>query len=354
MSSYSNHLYLMSAIDEQYQFWFHGLGLHSNNYHLIAIHEEIPKTGIKGLSNKIELNIIKNNISLLLIEASWPFLNPFFLFYLKKKYNLMIVLLNIDDEFKFEWITTTYGTIADLILSFDYISVQRFRQSGANAFHFMHPILIPEDNIFNNQLTKNDISFVGRVEGKPSRYNLLKYLDREGFDVKTFKSKDVNDPSYLSNDDMYSIYNNSTINLSFSGITSYGKPNSILFYQIRGGKARPFEIASAKGFCLCEFSISTSKWFKDGEEIVFFYSHKDLKEKINYYLSNPNEAKKIAIAGSKNVRKNFSSDAISTKFIELINDSKDNIGFDLYGNPHLLKVSPWFAHSISNIYETFI
>jgi hypothetical protein len=102
MASHSNHLYLMSSNERHCQFWFNGLGLYSSNYHLMVVNEVLSKNGIKGLSNKIESNIIENEISLLLIEPSSPVLNPFFVLYLKKIYNLMIVLLNIDDEIKFE------------------------------------------------------------------------------------------------------------------------------------------------------------------------------------------------------------------------------------------------------------
>ena len=168
---------------------------------------------------------------------------------------------------------------------------------------------------------------------------------KEGLNISTFESYSEKDPNYLSINDMYSIYNSSTINLSLSGGTVYAKNTSVLSDHIRGNKARPFEICAAMGFCMCEFSVSTSKWFKDKEEIIFFYSNTDLTEKINYYLSNVDEAKKIAMAGSKKVREEFSSQAVSRKFKELVTSSQSNIGFDLYGAPQKLKVSPWFAYS---------
>ena len=74
MASHSNHLYLMSSNKRHCQFWFNGLGLYSSNYYLMVVNEVLSKNGIKGLSNKIESNIIENEISLLLIEPSSPVL----------------------------------------------------------------------------------------------------------------------------------------------------------------------------------------------------------------------------------------------------------------------------------------
>ena len=119
-----------------------------------------------------------------------------------------------------------------------------------------------------NESINHDISFVGKIEGKPSRFKILNYLNKEGFNVSTFGSSDENNPNYLSVNDMYSVFNNSAINLSFSGVTFQGNTASAISNRIRGNKARPLEILAANGFCLCEFSISTSKFLKDGEEMM--------------------------------------------------------------------------------------
>ena len=141
-----------------------------------------------------------------------------------------------------------------------------------------------------------------------------------------------NDTAYLSIDGMYTVFHNSKINLSFSGITTYLKSTNILLPRIRGHKARPFEILAAGGFCLCEFAISTDKIFKDGKEIVFFYSK----------------------AGSKKVHQEFSREAVRSKFRKLIELNKKNIGIDLYGEPQKLIISKWFAYSHIEIAFPFI
>jgi hypothetical protein len=347
MNSYLSHLYLIPSNDEHVTRWFDGFGKASDNYYILEVDTILSKTGYSGLNKSIESIVIEHNVSVIILDTSTPIVNPFFILYLKKKYNLMFLTLNIDDEFKFEWISAIYSTIADLVLSFDYVSIERFRQSGINAHWLMHPIYIPSEKGNEFSLNKKyDVSFVGRADkGKPSRFNLLTYLADQGIRLSIFSSMNSNDPNYLTMDDMYSVYHNSRINLSFSGITTYGKTTNVLFPSIRGFKGRPFEIASAGGFCLCEYAISIAKVFEDGKDIVFFYSKSDLFEKINYYLAHPDQVNKISMAASKKVHEEFSSIAIANKLKKLIEQNKKNIGKNLYGESQKLVISNWFAYS---------
>ena len=70
----------------------------------------------------------------------------------------------------------------------------------------------------------------------------------------------------------------------------------------------------------------------------------DLIEKIQYYLANPDEAQKIARAGSLKVIETLTSEPISKKFLEYVSEAENNIGKDLYGDPQKLDISRWFAH----------
>ena len=345
---YSNHLYLMHSDGngDGSDMWLDSFRLASKNNEVIHLGEILQTSGLSGLSKEIEDNIIQNQISLLLIETSTPLLNPFFILYLKKKYKLMVVSFAMDDEYKFEWISSIYATLSDIVLSFDYVSVARYRQAGINAFLFMHPIDISYQTLSKkNHEYNNDVAFVGKVDDKIGRKELLEYLKSSGIDTKVYASNSHSDPSFLSVDDMYGVYSSSKINLSFSGITPFGKFTHILGERIRGLKARPFEIALVNGFCLCEFSISTSQWLEHEKEIVFFYSKEDLIEKIQYYLANPDEAQKIARAGSLKVVETLTAKPIAKKFLKYVNETENNIGKDLYGNPQKLKISRWFAHS---------
>jgi len=336
----------MSNNEDLTQFWSNSYGLAAENYKVIFSNDFRKRYGIHVLNNHIEKEIIDNDVSLLLIDISSPIYDPFIIFDLKQKYDLMVVLLAGDDEFKFDWISSSYATVADLVLTTDYVSVNRYRQSGVNAQFVLLPVYIPPEVPMQSkdELTYG-VSFVGRVdEGKPSRAEFIRFLANK-IDVSIFGSSRPNDPLYLSTDEMYSIYRNSTINLNFAGITTYLKIDNVLFERIRAMKLRPFEIAAAGGFCISEFSITLAKCLEDGVDIVFFKSKAELLEKIQYFLRHQDEAKRIAENGKQKIKRHFSAEATAKRLAELIQESQEHLGLDLYGEPHRVKVSRWFASS---------
>ena len=337
-------MHIMSCDDELAQFWSNSYGLAAENYKVIFAHDFRKRYGIHALNNHIEKEIIDNEISLLLIDISSPIYDPFMIFNLKQKYDLMVILLAGDDDFKFDWISSSYATIADLVLTTDYVSVNRYRQSGVNAQFLPFPVYIStEVSLQSNDELKYGVSFIGRVdEGKPSRAKFIRFLAKE-IDVAIFGSSGPDDPFFLTTDEMYSIYRNSAINLNFSGITTYLKIDNALFERIRGMKLRPFEIAAAGGFCISEFSISLAKCLEDGVDIILFKSKAELLGKIQYFLRHRDEAKRIAENGEQKIKKKFSAEATAKRLAELIHESQEHLGLDLYGEPHRVKISRWFA-----------
>ena len=343
----SSQLYLMHSWDAHTEFWLKGFSMASDEYSILYFGDSVAESGLYDLNKVIEQRIIKDNVSMLFIEVSSPIINPFFLERLKEKYGLMIVIFVLDDEFKFDWISSTYGTISDLVLTLDYVSVDRYRQSGINAHFFMHPINIPdiEDISTENNYT-HKISFVGRVsEDKPSRQELLNFLEKNNTGVSIISTSGSKNSRYLSRNEMYSVFKNSLINLSFSGITTYVTTENPLLESKRGTKARHLEISAVGAFCLSEYSISSAKHLRDGKEIVLFKSKKDLLEKIHYYFNHEEEAAEIAMAASKAIKERFSKEAVGLKLRSLIKESLQYNGKDLYGNVLKTKTNAAFAHS---------
>jgi glycosyltransferase involved in cell wall biosynthesis len=338
----------MLTEDCQYRFWSNVYGLAADNYKVIFANDFMRRYGIHALFNKIKKEIIENNISLLLIEISSPIYDPFFIFDLKQEYGLTVVLLALDDEFKFDWISSTYATIADLVLTTDYVSVNRYRQAGVNAHFFMLPVYIPHEMPEQSRnALKYSVSFVGIVDkNKLSRLEFARFLAKNGIAVSYFGCSGTNDPSYLSLDEMYSIFRNSAINLNFTGITTYlDKYDNVLYTRIRGMKLRPLEILAAGGFCISEYSISLAKLLEDGVDIVFFRSKAELIEKIMYFVSHQDEAKRIANNGAKKIKEQYSNEALAKRLEELVQESLKYLGIDLFGEPHRVKVSRWLASS---------
>lgn len=344
----SNQLHLMSSETCQSRFWSDSYALAAENCKVIFANDFVVRHGIHALLIKIQKEIVENNISLLLIEMTSPIYDPFMIADLKEQHGLMVVLLALDDEFKFDWISSSYGTIADLVLTTDYVSVDRYRQAGINAHFFGLPVHIPREAPEQNRSNpKYGVSFVGVLdESKPSRVEFARFLARNEISVSYFLSSGSNDPLYISGDEMYSIFRNSVINLNFAGITTYlDKYDNVLYERIRGMKLRPIEIIAAGGFCISEYSISLARLLEDGVEIVFFKNKAELLERIHFFLSHQDEAKRIAANGKEKVAKQFSREAVARNLAERIRESQEHIGIDLYGEPQRVRVSRWLASS---------
>lgn len=347
-SKLSTHLYVMASKDELTEFWAESFGLGADSYRVIFADEIRREYGLFALYRDIEAEIIEHSISVLLIDLAAPMFDPFFLRELKQKYNLMVVLVTGDDEFKFSWISSSYATVADLVLSTDYVSIDRYRQSGVNAHFFPYPVYIPDElPARTEEAFSYSVSIVGAGKKKgesESRSEFIEFLTKK-INVSLFLNYGTSDPRYLSRDDMYSVFHDSVINLNFAGICSYTKPDDPLFDRIRGMKLRPFEIAAVGGFCMSEFSISLSKSFEDEVDIIFFRNREDLLEKITYFLEHKDEAKRIGNNAAQKIREQYSPEAVAKKLATKIQQSQQHIGIDLYGVPHIVQVSRWLASS---------
>ncbi len=149
----------------------------------------------------------------------------------------------------------------------------------------------------------SDISFVGA--GYHNRRSFLTGL--LDFDMKIWGSEwDLNSPlskcirksgEWIETDDIVKIFNAAKININLhssayhNGIDPYGD-----FVN-----PRTFEIAACEGFQLVDHRSEMSGLFKIGEEIVCFENLGDLRQKVKYYLDNPEERKSIAILGKERV-----------------------------------------------------
>lgn len=74
-------------------------------------------------------------------------------------------------------------------------------------------------------------------------------------------------------------------------------------FEESGGNYRLFEIPACGAFQIVDEKSDIGKYFEIGKEIVTFKDEDDLRSKIEYYLSNPEEREKIAEAGYRRVKK---------------------------------------------------
>ena len=112
------------------------------------------------------------------------------------------------------------------------------------------------------------------------------------------------DPVYFygcSTEDMMLTHGASLVGLNFSrNMTDGGTAKTQM-------KARMFEIPAAMTMLLTEYTKDLEQFFDIGTEIVCFHDSVSLLEKAKYYISNPEEANKIAVAGHRRLLKEHES-----------------------------------------------
>ena len=343
MTSEHRKLLLMQSQDELSDVWIKTY--REDSSYSSVIYYDIYKTkGINYLHNLILKEVEENKINTIIFDVSQPVVNPFELKKLQDVNSIYLVCLGIDDEYKFDWITSTYATIADLYISSDYVSVERLIQAGVNAHFLPLPVTIPSE--YKSLQEEIQVSFVGQIASyKGTRQNSKDFLTQKSVPVHWYPKQNGDDFRFMPREEMNWIFKNSKIKLNFSEISSVQKNENPLFDRIRSMKLRPFEILSCGGFCLSEFSSSLSKCFEDGKEIVFYRGQEDLFKKLTYYLERPEVTRKIAEKGFDKVKDNFTDYQIRKKFKSLIDQGYSIIGKNLYNESHELVVSKSFYRS---------
>lgn len=96
-------------------------------------------------------------------------------------------------------------------------------------------------------------------------------------------------------------------------------PMGIRFMGMTG---KTYEYMACKRLCLCYlnegYMFKTKLLFEDGEDIVFFKTFEEMKEKYKYYIKNPEAANKIAMAGYYKVRTFHNADVRAKRFAKLV------------------------------------
>ncbi len=132
-----------------------------------------------------------------------------------------------------------------------------------------------------------DVSFVGKKYGWRPRF--IDSLRKKGVKIVAFGNGWEN--GSLSDEEMVKLYSKSRINLGFAGV---GHSKKLMCL-----KARDFEIPMSGGLYLTQDNPELSLVYEIGKEIITYKNEKDCVEKINWILSNPQEAEKIRIAGHR-------------------------------------------------------
>jgi len=144
----------------------------------------------------------------------------------------------------------------------------------------------PENNI------KFGVSFIGSVNGYPSREKYLRYLIDNGVEVVV--------PQNVPHEQMVQLMAHSLISLSFSrNPNALGHPTQM--------KGRMFEIPACGSMLLSEYHEGIEDCFKENKEAVYFRNEQELLVKLKSLLDSPEKALKIARNGYERYKADHSS-----------------------------------------------
>lgn len=228
-----------------------------------------------------------------------------------RKKGIITVLWFVEDYLRF-----TYWK--DMAQYYDFVfTIQRgecldaIKAAGAGSVHYL-PVAC--DPIIHAPLSLSEedrrrwgspLSFVGA--GYHNRQQLFAALCEHPFKIwgtewpncKPFDRLVQESGRRLSPEEYIKIFNASDINLNLhssserDGVDPYGD-----FVN-----PRTFELAACGAFQLCDERQLLPEVFESGKEIATFGSAAELKDKIDYYLSHPEERREIARRGRERVLK---------------------------------------------------
>jgi len=189
----------------------------------------------------------------------------------------------------------------------NYESIEKcYKPAGINA-KFLPFGYDPAYHLNLKTEKKYKVSFVG--SSFPGRLNYIDSLAKEfrdELDLFGCRNKYWNYPYRVSHKKMIEIANQSIINLNFSDQPANG---------VRCLKNRIMEITGSGQFLLSEDFPEAKMLFTD-KELVLFSSYEELKEKVRYYLSHGKERDKIARAGYKKTKENYSYKKLLSEVLE--------------------------------------
>ncbi len=133
-----------------------------------------------------------------------------------------------------------------------------------------------------------------------------------------------------------SIYSNSDtedlLGVTYKGGVEYWTEMPKVFYgskinlnftipNIKSGiPLRVWDVLGSGGFLLTNFQAELPMYFKDGEDLITFYSREDCIEKTLFYLKHDEERKRIAAHGLETVKKNHNYDIRMKEMMDIVRD----------------------------------
>lgn len=226
-----------------------------------------------------------------------------------------LVGYNNDDPFsptqpKYLWRHFMAGVpLYDLMLAYRHANLDEFRAAGAKAVELMrswyvpdrsHPVVLDEAQRRNFE---TDVVFIGHYE-PDQRLSCLEGIVERGHRLRLFgptkywqaplsqstRLAGLAPTKMVWGDDYNRALCGAHIALCF-----FSKLNRDTYTR------RCFEIPATATLMLSEYSEDLASLYIEGVEADYFRSREEMLEKIDFYLANPDAARRVAQAGYKKV-----------------------------------------------------
>ena len=222
----------------------------------------------------------KSKVNIAFFYADSKFIHPDILSWLHER-GIWTVLMGLDDKHRFRSRSQFGMSLGQELLATDFDIVWTtwktglllYQMIGANAWYapeaadpeYFHPM-------DNNRDIK--IVFVGQAYGP--RLNLIRYLNRRGFDVQCFGSGWQN--GFVSHNEMVNLYSRAKVVLGVGHVQSMA--------WVQHLKGRDFEVPMCGAVYLTSYNHELADHFEIGSEILCYSSFTECAEMLHWLLSN--------------------------------------------------------------------
>ena len=191
----------------------------------------------------------------------------------------------------------------------DYYMLKKYESEGLT--NVIYSPFGFNDKIYEKRYlpVKYDVSFVGGYS--PFRQWILRQLKNRGINVNVFGRGWESEKSWVSQDEIINIFNQSKINLNLSNSINYDlkflcwslfnprsyKPLLLLRKTKEQIKGRHYEINGCGGFQLSYFVPGLNLAFEIDKEIAVYENNNQLANEIIFFLKEEEIRNKIAVNG---------------------------------------------------------
>ena len=222
-----------------------------------------------------------------------------------------------DDDFRYDDFSRYYALFFDYVVS-NLKDLSVYTQDGIKNVFYMVAISPKSFKPLNTE-KKYPVSFIGAPVA--DRYDYIKYLKENHVDISLFGFgwNDFPDlkaiyKGHLLQEDFVKVVNETKINLNFS--------KSFLKKKSEQMKNRVLEVPACKSFILTEYTKKNPDFINKFKEINF-RNKEELLKKINYFLKNENEIKKITNKVYKETLKEWTWELQLINFFNNIEKNKN-------------------------------